>query len=82
MPFFPTNESFVAQGLHQRISFFGSICTGVVPSTPLIVYVPNHNIVAATNTSTFTPSYPKQQQIDFFNNGSFIISSSFVRTND
>lgn len=70
MPYFPTNESFVAQGLHQRISFFGSICTGVVPETPLIVYVPNYNVVAATNTSTLIVSYNKREQLDFFNNGS------------
>lgn len=77
-PYFPQNTTFLAQGLNKKISFFGSVCNGAAEKTPLIVYLPNYQIVAATNTSTFTPTYPVQQQIDFFNNGT--LSHALLRS--
>lgn len=68
-PYFPPPAQFVAAGLNKRISFFGSICNGQAVVTPLIVYIPNHFINFATNTSTFTPTYSVADQISFFNNG-------------
>lgn len=68
-PFFPLASEFVAQGLHQKPGFFGSVCTSTTPATPLVVFLPNYEINFPTGTSTFTPTYSVADQLSFFNNG-------------
>ncbi|KAK4701506.1 lysophospholipase, partial [Phenoliferia sp. Uapishka_3] len=77
-PVIPPVESFVAQGLNKRPVFFGSDCYAQPQnvSTPLVVYVPNYNIVFATNTSTGTNSYSNEDTQSFFDNGFAIATQS------
>lgn len=74
-PAIPDQNTFVNLGLNTRPTFFG--CDGTNGSTsttasstaPLIVYLPNSPYTAASNLSTFDPSYPTSQRNAVITNG-------------
>lgn len=70
----PDANTFINLGLNNRPTFFGcdaanfTLSEGqVVP--PLVVYIPNAPYTAASNVSTFDPSYTRQEKFDIITNG-------------
>lgn len=53
MPFIPSVDTFIAQGLNKRATFFGCNATDKIT----IVYIPNVNYTTATNTDTLKLQY-------------------------
>lgn len=68
-----TSDTFIAQGLNTRPTFFGCHATpaklGGKPVTkaahPLVVYMPNYDPTGVTNTSTLQTSYQRNQTVAF-----------------
>jgi lysophospholipase len=65
MPYIPSVETFLAEGLNQRATFFG--CNDTSKTT--IVYLPNYSYTFASNTSTDQISYSKADQASLIANG-------------
>ncbi|KAH8199363.1 hypothetical protein TruAng_006495 [Truncatella angustata] len=73
-PAIPDAETFINMGLNKRPTFFGCDTTNFTLSKdqsppPLIVYIPNAPYVAASNVSTFDPSYKTGQRDAIILNG-------------
>lgn len=81
-PSIPDQNTFVNLGLNSRPTFFG--CSGTNTSTgtlaegvspaPLIVYLPNSPWSAASNLSTFDPSYATSQRNAVITNGFNVVT--------
>jgi lysophospholipase len=65
MPFIPSVETFIAEGLNQRATFFG--CNDISKVT--IVYLPNYNFTFASNVPTAQLEYPKSETAAMIANG-------------
>lgn len=65
MPYIPSVETFIAQGLNQRATFFG--CNDTTKAT--IIYLPNYNWTFASNIATAQLSYQKTEQTEMIENG-------------
>ncbi|KAG0650083.1 Lysophospholipase 2 [Hyphodiscus hymeniophilus] len=65
MPFIPSVETFVSEGLNQRATFFGCNDTSKVT----IVYIPNFNFTFASNVPTAQLAYPKNETAAMIANG-------------
>jgi lysophospholipase len=65
MPFIPSVETFISEGLNKRATFFG--CNETDKLT--IVYLPNVNLTYATNTSTFKLQYSVAETEGMIGNG-------------
>jgi lysophospholipase len=65
MPFIPSVETFIAEGLNQRATFFGCNDTSKVT----IVYLPNYNYTFASNVATTQLEYPKTETAAMIANG-------------
>ena len=70
MPFIPSVETFIAEGLNQRATFFGCNDTSKIT----IVYLPNFNFTYASNTATTQLEYPKTETAGIIANGVSIAS--------
>jgi lysophospholipase len=70
MPYIPPVETFIAEGLNQRATFFGCNDTSKVT----IVYLPNYNYTFASNTSTSQLVYPEAETTSMIANGVQIAS--------
>ena len=65
MPFIPSVETFISEGLNTRATFFGCNDTSKVT----IVYLPNHAYTAASDISTYQLEYSKTQTAAMIANG-------------
>jgi lysophospholipase len=70
MPFIPSVETFIAEGLNQRATFFGCNDTSKIT----IVYLPNYNFTYASNTATTQLEYSKTDTAGIIANGVSIAS--------
>lgn len=68
-PAVPDVNTFVNLGLNTKPTFFGCDSSNTSSITPLIVYIPNHPYVAASNVTTFTPSYENTERDAIIENG-------------
>lgn len=68
MPFIPTVDVFVDQGLNKRATFFGCNDT----ETVTIVYLPNVNYTYASDTSTYMLEYTSTETSDMIANANLI----------
>ncbi|KAI1103435.1 lysophospholipase catalytic domain-containing protein [Jackrogersella minutella] len=71
-PAVPDAETFVNLGLNKKPTFFGCNTSDFANAShipPLVVYVPNAPYTAASNVSTFDPSYPDEQRNSIIKNG-------------
>ncbi|OAA62649.1 lysophospholipase plb1 [Niveomyces insectorum RCEF 264] len=71
-PAVPDDHTFVNLGLNQRPTFFGCDVRNFsdpARAPPLVVYVPNAPFTAASNVTTFTPSYTLPQRNAIIENG-------------
>ncbi|KAI2469339.1 lysophospholipase catalytic domain-containing protein [Annulohypoxylon bovei var. microspora] len=71
-PAVPDAETFINLELNKRPTFFGcntSEFSNASHIPPLIVYVPNAPYTAASNVSTFDPSYSDEQRNSIIKNG-------------
>jgi lysophospholipase len=57
MPFIPSVETFIAEGLNERATFFGCNDTSKIT----IVWLPNYNFTFASNVATAQLVYPKDE---------------------
>lgn len=65
MPFIPSVDTFLSQGLNRRPTVFGCNTT----TTITIVYLPNVNLTFPSNTSTFQFQYPVSETRAMISNG-------------
>lgn len=65
MPYIPTADVFVAEGLNKRATFFGCNET----DTMFIVYLPNTDYVFASNVSTDQLAYTIEETTAMIDNG-------------
>ncbi|ORY61540.1 lysophospholipase catalytic domain-containing protein [Pseudomassariella vexata] len=65
MPYIPSVDTFVSQGLNKRATFFG--CDE--PETTLMVFVPNVDYTFASNTATSKLSYSADETNAMIANG-------------
>jgi lysophospholipase len=65
MPYIPTAETFVEQGLNTRAQFFGCNDTDTI----FIVYLPNTDYVFASNQSTLKLQYTVEETAGMIDNG-------------
>lgn len=65
MPFIPSVETFIAEGLNQRATFFGCNATDKIT----IVYLPNYDFTYASNVSTLQLEYPETETEEMIANG-------------
>jgi lysophospholipase len=65
MPFIPSVETFVAEGLNQRATFFGCNATDKIT----IVYIPNFNFTFASNVPTAQLQYSEEETDEMIANG-------------
>ncbi|KAK2761318.1 Lysophospholipase 1 [Arachnomyces sp. PD_36] len=68
-PAVPDVNTFVNLGLNTKPTFFGCDSSNTTSMTPLVVYIPNHPYVAASNVTTFTPSYENTERDSIIQNG-------------
>lgn len=74
MPYIPSVETFVAEGLNTRATFFGCNTTDKLT----IVYVPNTNITYQSNVATAQLVYSKTETDDMVANGVAMIEQGGV----
>jgi lysophospholipase len=72
MPKVPNNTTFVAKGYNTRPTFFG--CNQ--PNAMTLIYLPNHDYVYASNTSTFKLSYTKPEIDGMLANGQAVATNN------
>ncbi|THY80985.1 lysophospholipase [Aureobasidium pullulans] len=72
MPFIPSLDSFVAQGLNKHAVFFG--CD--TAETATIVYLPNNNYTYASNIDTVIIQTSEQQTAGIIANGNAIATQN------
>jgi lysophospholipase len=65
MPFIPSVETFISQGLNKRATFFGCNATDKI----MIVYLPNNEYTFASNTSTYQLEYSETETDEMVANG-------------
>lgn len=65
MPFIPSVDTIVSEGLNKRATFFG--CHE--PEKLTLVYIPNVNITYPSNQSTYKDQYSKDEQDGMISNG-------------
>jgi lysophospholipase len=65
MPFIPSVDTFISQGLNKRATFFGCNATDKIT----IVYLPNNDYSFASNTSTYQIVYSETETDDMVANG-------------
>jgi lysophospholipase len=65
MPFIPSVETFISEGLNQRATFFGCNDTSKIT----IVYLPNFNFTYASNTATAQLEYSETETAGIIANG-------------
>ncbi|KAI6246942.1 Lysophospholipase [Erysiphe necator] len=68
-PSIPDQNTFVNLGLNKRPTFFGCDASNVTGDAPLIVYIPNSEYSAASNTSTFKRKYSESLRNQIIQNG-------------
>ncbi|KAF2453728.1 lysophospholipase [Lineolata rhizophorae] len=73
-PAVPDVNTFVNLGLNARPTFFGCDANNQSGPHPLIVYIPNHPYVAASNVSTFDPDYNHTQRNAIVENGYDVVT--------
>ncbi|KAL1966527.1 hypothetical protein VTN77DRAFT_4449 [Rasamsonia byssochlamydoides] len=70
MPYIPSVETFLSEGLNQRATFFG--CNETDKLT--IVYIPNFNFTYASNTATLQLQYSTSETEAMIANGVAVIN--------
>ena len=70
MPYIPSVDTFISEGLNQRATFFG--CND--SSEVTIVYLPNYNFTFASNVPTLQLEYSKTETAAMIANGVEIAS--------
>jgi lysophospholipase len=70
MPFIPSTDVFISQGLNKRATFFG--CGD--NATVTIVYLPNNDYVYASNIGTVTIQTSKEETAGIIANGNQIVA--------
>ena len=65
MPFNPSAETFISEGLNKRATFFGCNATDKIT----IVYLPNNDYTLASNTSTYQLEYSETETDEMVANG-------------
>ena len=71
-PYVPDTETFAALGLTETPTFFGcdsSNLTDLAYIPPLVVYLPNRMYSFASNISTYTFTYTKEERLAMIQNG-------------
>lgn len=68
-PHVPGKDTFLNLGLNTRPSFFGCNATNSSSPSPLIVYLPNHPYVYASNISTFQMAISSPERDAMVENG-------------
>jgi len=72
MPFIPSPDVFVSQGLNKRPVFFG--CRD--PSAATIIYLPNVNYTYQSNFPTFELAYNSSQVTGMVGNGNAMVTQN------
>ncbi|KAF7979185.1 hypothetical protein HWV62_43467 [Athelia sp. TMB] len=77
-PRIPTPQQFVASGRNKRISFLGSACqnSSSTAATPLVVYIPKHDVVYAVNGTASATQFSAAQQQGYYANGFAIATAA------
>ncbi len=70
MPFIPSVETFISEGLNQHAVFFGCNETDKIT----IVWLPNFDYTFASNTSTFQLEYLESETVAMIENGVEIVT--------
>ncbi|RDW77383.1 lysophospholipase-3 [Coleophoma cylindrospora] len=70
MPYIPSVDTFIAEGLDQRATFFGCNDTSVIT----IVYLPNYNWTYSSGVSTSQLAYSEAETASMIENGNSIIT--------
>ncbi|KAL3420159.1 lysophospholipase [Phlyctema vagabunda] len=70
MPFIPSVDTFLADRLNQRATFFG--CNDTAQAT--IIYIPNYNFTYASNVATAKLAYAEDETAGMIANGVQLIT--------